>query len=307
MIAALAADFAAIPDSRVTVLRDMRLAELPLRGCEVVEIQSASDWREEFDRLSATADHSLIVAPEIDGILLDSLRQARAGGGRLLNVSEEFATIASDKQRTAERLAAAGVAVPDSVLLDAEEQKLPADFPYPAVLKPLDGAGSQHTLLVTGPHDEPPPYPWSRRLERYCVGRAASVAVLCGRGCRRTLPPAWQTLSADGRFTYLGGAVIDVPQLAGRAEALAMRALDALPPAAGYVGIDLVLGHDPDGCEDVVIEINPRPTTSYVGLRRAVRENLAQVWLELAAGREIELTRRAEPVAWGADGTVWNA
>jgi hypothetical protein len=48
MIAALAADFAALPGSRVTVLRDMRLDHLVLEGCEVVEIESTPHWREEF-------------------------------------------------------------------------------------------------------------------------------------------------------------------------------------------------------------------------------------------------------------------
>jgi predicted ATP-grasp superfamily ATP-dependent carboligase len=307
MIAALAADFAAIAGARVTVLRDMRLGELPLRGCEVVEIQSAADWREEFDRRAAAANWTLVVAPEFDAILRDALRRARDAGGRLLNASDQFVDIAADKHRTAERLAAAGVPVPQAVLFDADEEKLPADFPYPGVLKPLDGAGSQHTLLVGAASDEPPPYPWPRRLERFCTGRAASVAVLCGPNGRRALPPAFQTLSADGRFTYLGGAIIDVPQLAARATALAMRALDALPPAAGYVGVDMVLGNDPDGREDVVVEVNPRLTTSYVGLRRAVRENLAQAWVEVVEGRDVELTFRPDPVAWAADGAVWKA
>ena len=97
MISALAADFAAVEDCRVTVLRDMRVAELPLRRCEVVEVQSSSDWREEFDRLAAQAEWSLIVAPEFDNILRDTLKRAREVGARLLNASDEFVAIA-DRQ-----------------------------------------------------------------------------------------------------------------------------------------------------------------------------------------------------------------
>ncbi len=307
IITALAADFAALPDTRVTVLRDMRLAHLPMRRCEVVEVQSSADWREEFERHAAAADWSLVVAPEFDHILRDSLRRARDVGARMLNSAEEFVKIAADKHRTAERLHAAGVPVPEAVIFDAEQLKLPADFGYPAVLKPLDGAGSQHTLLVTSATDEPPPYPWPRRLERFCVGRPASVAALCGPNGRRLLPPCWQRLSDDGRFTYEGGSVVDVPQLARRATALASQALDAMSPALGYVGVDMVIGNDPDGREDVAIEINPRLTTSYVGLRRAVKENLAKAMVDVAEGREVELTPRSEPVEFAADGAVWNA
>ena len=307
MISALAADFAAIDGCRVTVLRDMRVAELPFRRCEVVEVQSTSDWREEFERLAAAADWSLVIAPEFDNILGDTLTRARDTGGRLLNAADDFVAVASNKQETAERLHAANVAAPEAVIFGAEEVNLPGHFPYPAVLKPIDGAGSQHTLLVTGRHDEPPPYPWPRRLERYYPGRPASVAALCGPGGRRMLPPCWQRLSDDGRFTYEGGAMIEVPELARRATALTCRALDAMPPALGYVGVDLVLGNDPDGSEDVVIEINPRLTTSYVGLRRAVKQNLAQAMVDVAEGRVVELALRPTLIEFSADGAVWNA
>jgi tyramine---L-glutamate ligase len=307
MISALAADFAAVDGCRVTVLRDMRAADLPLGRCEVVEVQSPSDWREEFERLAAAADWSLVIAPEFDAILRDALNRAREAGARLLNASDEFVAIASNKQSTAERLHAANIPAPDAVIFEAEEEKLPSHFPYPAVLKPLDGAGSQHTLLVTGPHDDPPPYPWPRRLERFYPGRPASVAALSGPAGRRMLQPCWQRLSDDGRFTYEGGALVSVAELARRATALATRALDAMPPALGYIGVDLVLGNDPDGGEDVVIEINPRLTTSYVGLRRAVRENLPHAMVEVAEGRDVELSVRRDAIEFAADGAVWNA
>ena len=136
--------------------------------------------------LTNPKQHPVPVTPEE---LAKAARQARDAGGRLLNVSDEFVAIASDKHRTAQVVAEAGVPVPQAELFDADKLKLPVDFPYPAVLKPLDGAGSQHTLLVTGPSDEPPPYPWPRRLEQFCSGRAASAAALCGGASRRILPP----------------------------------------------------------------------------------------------------------------------
>lgn len=305
MIAALAADFVAAGDARVTVLRDMRLDALPLPGCDVVEIDSTATWRHEFDRLAAAADRTMVVAPEFDGILRGILRRPIDSGGKSLNAGDEFVVIASDKQLTANRLAAAGVAVPHARTVAADETKLPPDFDYPAVLKPLDGAGSQHTLLVHGPGDEPAPYPWPRRLERFVPGRAASVAALCGPAGRVMLPPCWQELSEDGRFTYRGGALIREPSLAARATALASHALDALPPAHGYVGVDLILGNGLRGEADVVVEVNPRLTTSYVGLRAALRENIADALLRIAAGERVELTLKNPEVAFSAAGVVW--
>ena len=306
MISALAEDFAAIDGARVTVLRDMRLDNLPLRGCEVVEIDSVPHWREEFDRHAGAADRTMVVAPEFDDILRQTLRRVEAAGGRALNASDEFVAITSDKHRTAMRLDEAGVPVPQARLVAADEPKLPADFEYPAVLKPFDGAGSQHTLLVHGAGDEPPPYPWPRRLERFYPGRPASVAALCGPAGRTLLPPCWQKLSDDGRFVYRGGATIREAPLAARASALAARALEALPPAISYVGVDVVLGNDPGGRDDVVIEVNPRLTTSYVGLRAAVPQNLAKALVDVADGRAVELTATVKPVEFDATGAVWH-
>ncbi|MGC4003625.1 MAG: ATP-grasp domain-containing protein [Pirellulales bacterium] len=71
---------------------------------------------------------------------------------------------------------------------------------------------------------------------------------------------------------------------ARRAQTLAGRALDALPAACGYVGLDLILGETVGGSDDYVIEINPRPTVSYVGLRKACRNSLARAMLNIAEG-----------------------
>ena len=86
--------------------------------------------------------------------------------------------------------------------------------------------------------------------------------------------------------------------------ALADRALAAMPPALGYVGVDLVLGKAGDGLEDYCIEINPRLTTSYVGLRAATDDNLAFAMLENAAGREVVPEFHTTELEFTADGTI---
>ena len=73
---------------------------------------------------------------------------------------------------------------------------------------------------------------------------------------------------------------LDAP-LARRAVDLATKAVGALAEPFGYLGVDLVLGADVNGRDDVVIEINPRLTTSYIGLRAAASHgvNLAEAML----------------------------
>jgi predicted ATP-grasp superfamily ATP-dependent carboligase len=95
--------------------------------------------------------------------------------------------------------------------------------------------------------------------------------------------------------------------LARRAVQLSARAIAALPAKLGYVGIDLVLGEAADGSADYVIEVNPRLTTSYVGLRRAAEGNLAAALVAVAEGRPAHLTFRAQPLEFLSDGTILDA
>jgi tyramine---L-glutamate ligase len=303
MISALAADLLRIKGCRVSAMRDPRVLQLALPGCEVVDVLSRTSHREEIERLSAAADATILIAPEFDDILLKAARLSAGSGARLLSPGAEFVRVAADKQRTCERLAAAGVPVPAGRLLEADEP-LPADTQYPAVLKPVKGAGSQDSYLVSGPFDAPPAYAWPRRLERYVPGLAASVAVLSGPNGRVALAPCKQRISEDGRLRYLGGELPLSAGLAERASALADLAVAAMPSVVGYVGVDLVLGREPDGSEDAVIEVNPRLTTSYVGLRTVATSNLADAMWRVAQGesRPIEFSDRA--IEFDANGNV---
>ena len=72
----------------------------------------------------------------------------------------------------------------------------------------------------------------------------------------------------------------------------------------GYVGVDLVLGDNADGNGDRVIEINPRLTTSYVGLRAAAQANLAAAMLAAAEDRRPDMRFSPKSLQFDADGTV---
>ena len=119
-------------------------------------------------------------------------------------------------------------------------------------------------------------------IQPYVEGMPASVVFFAGPQQAIALPPACQNLSADGRFRYGGGRLPLGADLANRAVRLARQAIDAVSGLQGYVGVDLVLGSEADGSRDWLIEINPRPTTSYVGLRALARLNLARALVSVA-------------------------
>ena len=304
MMKALAADFAAVEGIETVVMVDDR-EDVSLPGCQVLKVRSAHDDFSLLSEWSGRVDWTLVVAPEFDDLLGSRCRLVERSGGRLLGPSSSFVSLAADKQRTAEHLWAAGVRVPEGISLAAGDS-VPDTFSFPAVIKPRFGAGSEGVRRVAlasevrgvgqclGP----------TRVERFCAGMAASVAFLCGPNNCHSLPPCRQRLSDDGEFRYLGGATPLAPELSRRATALAALAVAALPSVIGYLGVDLVLGDDPDGRDDVVIEVNPRLTTSYVGLRALALENLAAAMLAVAAGEVPRLSFRDHPLEFDADGTI---
>jgi predicted ATP-grasp superfamily ATP-dependent carboligase len=303
MLAALATDFSALDGVAVDVMRDARYRDFQLPACAIHEVANDDEEGLLLSQLAAAADWTLIVAPEFDGHLHARCQWVEQAGGRLLGPNSRLVALASDKQHVAEHLTACGVPVPAGMVL-APFAPLPADFDYPAILKPRDGAGSLGIERIDSPEQNRRNGAAAARLERFCPGRAASVAVLCGPRAIIPLQPCWQLLKDDRTFAYTGGAIPIPSACARRAIELAMRAIHSLDNPLGYLGVDLVLGDDSGGAHDVVIEINPRITTSYVGLRALCQQNLAACMLAIAGGHESELSWRAGSIQFGASGEI---
>ena len=75
---------------------------------------------------------------------------------------------------------------------------------------------------------------------------------------------------------YAGGIVPFEHTLENEALKVAEKAVEAAGGLRGYVGVDMVLTDK----GPVVMEINPRLTVSYIGLRKAVNFNPAQALID---------------------------
>jgi predicted ATP-grasp superfamily ATP-dependent carboligase len=300
-------DFAALPGAEVHTLADRRF-DVTVPGVHAQPV-GPGDEPAAFGELAAACDFTLVIAPEFDGLLEARCRRALAAGGHLLGPSAEAVAVAADKPTLDGRLLAAGLPTPWGQWLRRQGDHMSAE-PFPAVLKPARGAGSQGVFLVAdraglAAATEAAVSEGVREsvyLQPHIPGRPASIALLVGPEAVAPLMPAFQHLSDDGRFRYLGGSAPPPPELFERAVDLGRRAVAAVPGLRGYVGVDLILGETADA--DVVIEINPRLTTSYVGLRVLSEVNLAGQMLNAVLGRPIALRWKAGGVAWTAGGHV---
>lgn len=249
----------------------------------------------EFETLVAeatAADAVLIVAPETDGLLAARVAAVRAAGARVLAPEHTFVEIASDKQATIQALAAAGVPVPAGRALAVDEPWPPA-FVRPAVRKARYGTGGDGFVVVDRVAPAPPPARQPVRIEAFVAGTSVGVSCLCGPRGIHPLPPLRQIFTTtDAPRAYVGGEPLADPAMAARAEALARRAIAAVAraaggteTAAGWIGVDVILGPRDDGRDDRVLEINPRVTTSFVGHASGLSGGLVRAMLDVAAGR----------------------
>jgi predicted ATP-grasp superfamily ATP-dependent carboligase len=318
MLEAALIDLARCPGVVVCTLVEEGLVGRLRSGMSCWEIYPVEAFAGElhFRHLARGADFTLVIAPEFGDLLADRCAWALAESSRLLGPTPDAVRLTGDKLALATHLRQRGVPVVELWRAgDPGDRALTRPARLPVVCKPRFGAGSQHTLKVEDAEGYRR-YVEDRERAGDALGEAvfgpwvpglpASVSFLAGPGGCIALPAAKQTLSSEGRFRYLGGRVPLAPPLQERAQCLATRAVRAVPGLAGWFGVDVVLGPDEDGDEDVVIEINPRLTTSYVGLRQLARGNLMEALLQTMQGRDVgELGWHDRTVRFGANGSIY--
>lgn len=238
------------------------------------------------------------IAPETDGMLQNLAKKARNYGVLTLVPEAPFLAMATDKWLTHQHLKAHGLPNPKTTLPGD-----PVEGPGPWVVKPRDGVGSQDIHLVHTREALPNRGNWI--IQPFSKGQPISQSLVGGPLGVWHLPPCSQILESPGSFEYKGGIVPLSDAYTERATALTRRLVATLDRFYGWVGIDMILGLDPSGSEDQIIEINPRLTTSFAGLTRLTREPLAPKIVDHAVGRPTEQPTFAQgPLRFHADGTV---
>jgi predicted ATP-grasp superfamily ATP-dependent carboligase len=272
-----------------------------LTTCETYRV-GATDHLERFGDLAGSADGTLVIAPEMNGVLLERAVQVEEAGGLLLGPTSAAIALTGDKDRLGQWWHSRGIPTPALACWKGDVQSVR----FPAVLKPRDGAGSTATFLLRRPEDLTACLAQARTeghrgdfvVQDFVPGQPASVTFLLGPAATISLVPAAQHLSDNGRFRYEGGSLPLPASHAERAVALGRRAISEIQGLRGYVGVDLVLGAAADGSQDYAIEINPRLTTSYIGLRMLAETNLAEAIVGVLRGERPELRWRTQPVAF---------
>jgi predicted ATP-grasp superfamily ATP-dependent carboligase len=285
----------------VTTLLDSRLEAFnpPNEADKIVSVSSSGELSAKLEEASGVADAVYVIAPESGQVLEKIVENIEVSGGTSLNCGVDAIKRVSNKMTAYEALERMGLKAPETVLLDIHEKtenikRLTKEFGYPLVVKPLDGVSCGGLSLVkdgdgiAGAVKKVAHESMSKQfiVQELIRGKAASACVIStgDKAAAVTLNRQFVALaSPDGESGYYGGAVPFEHSLEKEALRAAERAVEGIGGLKGYVGVDMMLTDE--GC--VVLEVNPRLTTSYVGLRRVADFNPAEAIINAAVGRRL--------------------
>lgn len=276
MLRALLRDLGDVPGVEAITTRDPRLPALDLPLC-VYTPRSAAETERVLEHCMDIAEAVWPIAPEGGGVLERIHRSVLKRGRKLLGSHPDAVRLTASKQATSRHLTQAGIAAVPTYSADAALHDTGGSW----VMKPDDGAGCSDTRLF---HNLLAARQWLKAnpgnyvLQPLIPGSALSLCVLCREGTADLLSCNYQRVVVrDCQFHFLGSVVNALTDGDGALAELASRVAAAIPGLWGYVGIDLVQS----GSQRIVMEVNPRLTTSYAGLRQALGCNPAALVLGL--------------------------
>lgn len=277
MLQAVLDGLSTVPEVEVITTRDIRLP--CLSAIPAIAIKAEDDVWQVWAACMQQADAVWPIAPESGGIMMRMCELVIASGKRLLASSPDVIRLASSKFETNRTLAAAGVRVVPTV----RAQQVASLRQGPWVAKPDDGVSCEDSRVFDNPallRD------WlgksgralSHVVQPFVEGIPASISMVCRDGQSVLLSCNRQLIDIDEvGFHYRGGVLNDLREHWSDFESVASEVANAIPGLAGYIGIDVIMHEH----KLFVLEINPRLTTSFAGLKSAMGYNPARLILDM--------------------------
>jgi tyramine---L-glutamate ligase len=289
MLRCLVEDFKAA-GHEVTVLLDERLSKLnpPMNADHIVSIFYPYETEKFLINIAKINDAIYVLAPETEQTLQSFVNLAEQTGKNSLNCESHAIKKVADKTVLFNVLQKLGVS-PKTVIFSVDDdllkikETIKKELIYPLVLKPADGVGCRGLSLVNAEVQ------LAGAVAKICVestsknfiaqefirGEAASVSLLSTGKKAKALSLNKQNVYLAGpeaASSYEGGAIPFEHWLKQEAFKISEKVIEGFSDLKGYVGVDLILTeHKP-----FIVDVNPRLTTSYVGLRKVARFNVAE-------------------------------
>jgi len=264
-------------DTRILISKEYR----NLFNVKESSIIYSAGFIESLERFSKNFDYIVLIAPPLALIEASKI----VGNDRLLGPTYEIIKSFSLKDLGYSILRKIAVKVPQHTVFtgneDAELIKLPV------IVKPVDSTGSLGTFLVNRFQDLKKFIKLSLKfskigkviVQEYIEGVHGSISVITDGDDILLLTNNVQIIEFDekGKIVYRGGVVfLRNPELHEKSMELTEKIIKSVKGFRGYFGIDVVW----NSWEPYVIEVNPRITTSFVGLAKILGKDLGCLMLK---------------------------
>jgi predicted ATP-grasp superfamily ATP-dependent carboligase len=294
MLRCVAEDFKAA-GHEVTVLMDTRLSKLnpPIEADCTVPIFYPQEPQKFLKSIAQINDAIYVIAPETGQTLRGLVELAEKTGKTSLNSTSKATGQVADKSMLYENLQKNGFSIPKTLLLNLADSlthnkhAVKRELAYPVVVKPVDGVGCSGLSIVkeeTQLEKAIAKVKTESKTTNFVVqelisGESASVSLLSTGKKATALSLNKQNVTLAGpedASSYDGGIVPLHYWLKQDVFKVAEKVAEAYPGLRGYVGVDFVLTEH----KAFVVDVNPRLTTSYVGLRRIADFNVAEALVD---------------------------
>jgi len=258
-------------------------------GYEVVQ-PGCGDFAAEIERLAPQCEMGLVIAP--DNLLA---RYTQILEQHTHNLGCGFMTVAlcANKVQTGKILRSHGVPVPSEVTTGKR------------MVKPVKGCGAQGVRVSDGPVGG------GEFAQQYIDGEHFSVSLVASRvigdACAYYTgkPPLVLAVNrqhidqgADGAIHYLGGETPVHPAREAEIIEIAKKTIIVLG-GQGYCGVDVVVAD-----KVYVVDVNPRITTSLVGIAACMKEEIAEILVDASKGGGPEQVHLAGSARFDTHGKV---
>lgn len=291
MLQALLEDLKGLPDLQVILLLDDRCTNILVSSdTQVCWVTQADDFKKLLTELIEQVDLVWPIAPESQNVLADIARQVKSQQKILLLSAPDTVSMCADKLATYQNLKQHAVPVVETQSLEGL-----AELPYlPSVIKLRDGEGCDGNRIILNSAQFGLAMSDLDSKRSYIVqplvdGQALSLSGLFKEGKGWLLSCNQQQMAVNNNRFCLQACVVNVgSQFHQVYQSLIDQVAVAMPDLWGYIGIDFIETPN-QGLQ--ILEINPRLTTSYVGIRQATGINVAaQVLLLLKGAPSIKPT-----------------
>lgn len=272
MLQAVLNDCSRLHDLQLVTTRDARVDFDLKHDIQVHQVEDSIDYMQQLSLVASQCDTTWVIAPESEGVLQSIISHLANEKVMLINCDAESIGIAADKLTCAVYLAEH-----DILTIECLSQDQLVSYQNQVMIKRRYGVScdglmrcdnGKEALQQIDNFDQ-----WV--VQPYVQGRHLSMSVLCSNDSVKVASMNEQ-IFINEKQPRLKVCSVNAMSVTKETQQLAENIFSALPGLRGYVGVDII--QNDKGY--YVVDINPRLTSSYVGLCDVLNINPAKLCIE---------------------------